>query len=131
MAVGFHFVGSAPRILIAVVLLLALGSMFAWLSFTIALWTGSVEATQGAAFLISLVFSFASSGFSQVSTMPSWLQPVVRANPVTHVDDAVRALTTTTHAPMAHNVLISLIWIAATLSIMVPLTITRYSRYAQ
>ncbi len=129
--VGFHFVGSAPRIVLAGVLLLALGWMFAWISMTIALWTGSVEATQGAAFLLSLVFSFASSGFAIVATMPSWLQPIVRANPVTHVDDAVRALTTTAHAPAAHDVVISLIWIVGVLSVTIPLAVTRYARNAR
>ena len=131
VAVGFHIVGSAADVLLAVVLLLALGWMFAWTSMTLALWTGSVEATQGAVVLLSLVFSFASSGFAPVATMPSWLQPIVKANPVTHVDDAVRALTTTTHGPAAHIIFSSVIWIAAVLVIMIPLTITQYARLAR
>jgi ABC transporter DrrB family efflux protein len=131
VAVGFHFIGSVARIALAAALLLALGWMFAWLSIAIALWTRSVEATQGAAVLFALVFGFASSGFAQVATMPSWLQPLVEANPVTHVDDAVRTLTTTAHGPAGHNILISLILIAAILGIVIPLSIARYSRYVQ
>lgn len=131
VAVGFRIVGSAPDVILAAVLLLALGWMFAWISMTIALWTGSVEATQGAAFLISLVFSFASSGFAQVATMPSWLRPIVSANPVTHVDDAVRTLTTTTHGPAGHDIVSSLIWIAAVLIITIPLAVTLYAHHAR
>jgi ABC-2 type transport system permease protein/oleandomycin transport system permease protein len=131
VAVGFNIVGSAPNVILAVVLLLALGWMFAWLSMAIALWTGSVEATQGCAFLIALVFSFASSGFAIIATMPSWLRPIARANPVTHVDDAVRTLTTTVHGSAGHDTLTSLTSIAAVLAIMIPLAITRYARLAR
>lgn len=131
VAVGFHIAGSAPDVLLAVALLLALGWMFAWTSMVLALWTGSVEATQGAVVLLTLVFSFASSGFAPVATMPSWLQPIVRANPVTQVDDAVRALTTTTHGAATHTVLSSLAYIAVVLVIMIPLAITQYERLAQ
>lgn len=127
VAVGFHLVGSPSRIILAGVLLLALGWMFAWISMAIALWTGSVDATQGAALMLALVFSFASSGFAEVSTMPSWLQHIVKVNPVTHVDNAVRALMTTAHGPVAHNILSSLISIAVVLVIMIPLAVTRYA----
>jgi len=129
--VGFHMIGPASSIALAAMLLLALGWMFAWISMAIALYTGSVEATQGAALIIILVFSFASSGFVPVSTMPSWLQHIVNLNPVTHVDNTVRALTTTTQGPPTHDVLSSLLWIAAVLIIMLPLAITRYTRYGR
>lgn len=128
VAVGFHLVGSPSRIILAGVLLLALGWMFAWISMTIALWTGSVDATQGLALMLAIVFSFASSGFAPVYTMPSWLQPFVKVNPVTHVDNAVRALMTTAHGPVAHNILSSLISITVVLVIMIPLAVTRYAR---
>jgi ABC transporter DrrB family efflux protein len=131
VAVGFNFVGSAADIALAFLLLLALGWMFAWISMAIALWTGSVEATQGAAITIALVFSFTSSGFAQVSTMPSWLQRLANLNPVTHVDDTVRALTATANGPTAHSVLISLAWIAAFLVVMIPLAVARYAQRAR
>lgn len=128
VAVGFHVHGSPSRIIFAGLLLLALGWMFAWISMTIALWSRSVDATQGAALMLAVVFSFASSGFAEVSTMPSWLQPLVKVNPVTHVDNAVRTLMTTAHDPVAHNIVSSLISIAVVLVIMIPLAVTRYTR---
>jgi len=128
VAVGFHLVGSPSRIILAAVLLLALGWMFAWISMTIALWTRSVDATQGLALMLAVVFSFVSSGFAPVYTMPSWLQPFVKVNPVTHVASAVRALMTTAHGPVAHNILSSLISITVVLVIMIPLAVTRYAR---
>jgi ABC-type polysaccharide/polyol phosphate export permease len=78
-----------------------------------------------------LVFSFASSGFAQVATMPSWFRPIVNANPVTHVDNAARTLMTTAHGPVGHDILSSLIWIAAVLVVMIPLAITRYMHLAR
>jgi oleandomycin transport system permease protein len=127
VAVGFHLVGSPSRIILAALLLLALGWMFAWISMAIALWTRSVDATQGLALMLAVVFSFASSGFAEPYTMPSWLQHFVKINPVTHVDNAVRGLITTAHGPVAHNVVSSLISIAVVLVIMIPLAVTRYA----
>jgi ABC transporter DrrB family efflux protein len=127
---GFQVVGALPRIIAAVLLLLLLGSAFAWMSMAIALWTGSLEATQGAAFLIAIVFAFASSGFAEVSTMPRLLQHIVNVNPVTHVDNAVRTLTTTSNGPVASNVVSSLIGVSILLAIMAPLAVTRYANYA-
>jgi ABC-type multidrug transport system permease subunit len=101
--------------------------MFAWISMAIALWTRSVDATQGLALMLAVVFSFASSGFVEPYTMPSWLQHIVKVNPVTHVDDAVRGLITTAHGPVAHNIVSSLISIAVILVIMIPLAVTRYA----
>jgi ABC transporter DrrB family efflux protein len=130
VAVGFHVVGPVSDLALAFALLLALGWMFAWISMAIALWTQSVEATQAAAFMIALVFGFTSSGFVQVSTMPSWLQPLAKLNPVTHIDDAVRALTATSNGATAHSILSSLAWIAAVLLVVIPLAVARYARHA-
>jgi ABC transporter DrrB family efflux protein len=126
--VGFHLKGTFTHVLIAGALLLAFGFACAWISMTIALWAGSVEATQGIIFPVIMVASFASSGFAPIDTMPSWLQSVVKANPVTYVDDAVRTLTTTAHGPAVHNIVSSLIWIAAILVVTVPLVVVRYTR---
>lgn len=128
VAVGFRIVGSVSDVLLAAVLLLALGWMFAWVSMAVALFTSSADATQGAAILISLVFCFVSSGVARVSSMPSWLQPLVKMNPVTHVDNAVRALLTTTHGSTTHDVVTSFIWIIAVLLVMIPFAVVRYSR---
>jgi ABC transporter DrrB family efflux protein len=131
LIVGFHFVGSISHILLAGLLLLALGSAFAWISMTTAIVTGSVESTQAMMFVTALVFSFTSSGFVPVFTMPPWLKEIVEINPVTHVDNAVRTLTTTAHGPVGHNIALALIGIAVILCVTIPIAIRRYTRYSQ
>lgn len=131
LAVGFHFSGSIANILLGCALVLALGIAFAWISMLVGLLSGSLEATQGIAILIFVLAGFLSSGFVPVATMPSWLQGVANASPVTHVDNALRILTTSASGPVTHEVLAALAWILAILLITVPLSVRRYSRYTQ
>ncbi len=131
LAVGFHFSGTAPNIILGCGLVLALGVAFAWISILIGLWSRSVEATQGILVLIFVLAGFLSSGFVPVATMPSWLRSVANASPVTHVDNALRILTTSARGPVTHEVLVALAWIAAIILITVPLSIRRYSHYTK
>lgn len=129
LAVGFHFSGSALNIILGCGLVLALGVAFAWISMLVGVWSGSIEATQGIAILIFVLAGFLSSGFVPVSTMPSWLRDIANASPVTHVDNALRMLTTSTSGPVTHEVLLALAWIVAIVLITAPLSIKRYSNY--
>jgi ABC transporter DrrB family efflux protein len=131
LAVGFHFSGSVANILLGCALVLALGIAFAWISMLVGLLSGSIEATQGIAILIFVLAGFLSSGFVPVATMPSWLQGIANASPVTHVDNALRMLTTNAGGPVTHEVLAALAWILAILLITVPISVRRYSRYTQ
>jgi ABC transporter DrrB family efflux protein len=131
LAVGFHFSGTVVNILLGCALVLALGIAFAWISMLVGLLSGSLEATQGIAVLIFVLAGFLSSGFVPVATMPSWLQGVANASPVTHVDNALRILTTSAKGPVTHEVLAALAWIAAILLVTVPLSIRLYSRHTQ
>jgi ABC-2 type transport system permease protein/oleandomycin transport system permease protein len=129
MAVGFHFSGSIPNIVLGCGLVLALGIAFAWISMLVGVSSGSVEATQGIAILIFVLAGFLSSGFVPVSTMPSWLQGIANASPVTHVDNALRILTTNTSGPLTHEILLALAWIVAIVLVTVPLSVRRYAKY--
>jgi len=131
LAVGFRFSATFPNIVLACGLILALGIAFAWISLVIGLWSGSLEATQALAILIFVLAGFISSGFVPVSTMPSWLQPVANASLVTHVDNAVRILTTNASGHLQNEITAALIWIAAIVLVTVPLAVRRYSHYAQ
>jgi ABC-type multidrug transport system permease subunit len=131
IAVGFHFHGTLPNLALAVVLLLGLGFTFAWISMLIALWSGSVEATQGMSILLFVLAGFVSSGFTPVQTMPSWLRGIAGGSPVTHVDNALRILTSSASGPVTHEVLAALIWMVAIMAITVPLAVLRYSHYTQ
>jgi ABC-2 type transport system permease protein len=129
LAVGFHITTTVPNLILAYALLLALGFAFAWISTTVALWTSSVEATQGLVILVALTASFASSGFVPVATMPHLLRGFINASPVTYVDNAVRVLITTATGPISHDIAFSLIWVAGIVAVMVPLSVMRYARH--
>jgi ABC-2 type transport system permease protein/oleandomycin transport system permease protein len=131
IAVGFHFHGTLPNLALAGVLLLGLGFTFAWISILIALWSGSVEATLGMSILLFVLVSFVSSGLAPVETMPSSLRGIAGASPVTHVDNALRILTSSASGAVTHEVLAALIWMVAILAITVPLAVWRYSYYTQ
>ncbi len=131
LAVGFHFSGTAVNIILGCALVLALGVAFAWISMLVGLWSGSIEATQGITILIFILSGFLSSGFVPVSTMPSWLQGVANASPVTHVDNALRMLTTSASGHVTHEILAALATIAAILLVTIPLSIRRYSHHTQ
>lgn len=131
LAVGFHFSATLGNIVVGCLLVLALGVAFAWISIVIALWSGSLETTQGLAVLIFVLAGFVSSGFVPVSTMPSWLQGIANSSPVTHVDNALRILTTNASGPVTHEILAALAWILAIVLVMIPLAVRRYSHYTQ
>jgi ABC transporter DrrB family efflux protein len=131
VAVGFHFSATATNILLGFGLVLALGIAFAWISILVGLWSRSIEATQGIAVLIFVLAGFLSSGFVPVATMPSWLRGVANASPVSHVDNALRILTTSARGPVTHEVLAALVWIVAIVAVTMPLAVRRYSNYTQ
>jgi ABC-2 type transport system permease protein len=52
----------------------------------------TLESVMTASFLFLMPLTFASNIFVELETMPSWLQAIVRHNPVTHLSDASRGL---------------------------------------
>jgi len=62
-----------------------------WISTAFGVLTRSVEAAGGFSFFLSFL-SYPSSALVPVATMPGWLQPVARNQPVTHVVEALRGL---------------------------------------
>lgn len=128
IAIGFHASTTASSVLLAAVLLLVLGILFAWVSMTAALLTRSPEAAQGIGAIVAIVASFASSGFVPVATMPGWLQDVVRGSPVTYTVDAVRALITPASGAVGHDALLCMTWVLAIVAVTVPLCARRIAR---
>jgi ABC transporter DrrB family efflux protein len=128
---GFKFHTTPLHFVVALALLLGLGVAFAWISMIIALATKSVEAAQGALFPLTLLASFASSGFAPAETMPTWLKHILTKSPVTRVDDAVRELITSTHAHATHNSISSLFWIVGMIAVTMPLAVRSYTRHVR
>ncbi len=89
---GFNFSTSAPEVVAGLALCLFIGYVFSWVFALIGLLASSPEAANGYGFTIIFPITFISSAFVPVESMPSWLQPIAEANPVTVMVDAVRAL---------------------------------------
>jgi ABC transporter DrrB family efflux protein len=124
---GFRFHNNAGAALAAVVMALALGLAFSWLSALIGLTVRSPETAQVATLLLVIPLAFTSSMFVPIATMPGWLQTFARANPITRAVDALRALTLpdTSHGSLGP----AFVWIAATLALTIPTAIGRYQHH--
>ena len=92
LAVGFRFHASPASILAGMALVLAFGYAFSWVYAAIGLATKDPETAQVAGILPFFILMFASSAIVPVATMPGWLQPFARNQPLSVVIAAVRAL---------------------------------------
>jgi ABC-type multidrug transport system permease subunit len=89
----------------------------------IGLFAPNAQAAQGMS-MIAFVLAFISSTYVPPSSMPGWLQPFARYQPVTPMVNAVRsALTGGTHDLAA-----ALIWSAALIIAFTPVAVLRYRR---
>ncbi len=92
LLVGFSFHAGIGSIIAGLALVIVFGYSFSWIYATIGLVTKDPETAQVAGILPFFVLVFASSAIVPVATMPSWLQPFARHQPVSITINAVRAL---------------------------------------
>ncbi len=98
-----------------------------WISALIGLVAPSPETVQGISFILTMPLVFGSSVLlANTSTMPGWLQAWVKINPVTHLADAVRALTI--GGPPGSHALVTLAWAAGIMLVTFPLAMRMYRR---
>jgi len=90
LLIGFDYhagiAGLAGMVVVVVMFGIALTAFSAWVGLRIA----DPETVQPAVFIPVLPLVFTSSAFAPVSRLPSWMQPVARANPVTAAIDTAR-----------------------------------------
>src|SRR5919108_3329912 len=123
---GFRFENGLVPALGAVGLVLLLGYAFSWISATIGMAAGSVEAAQVGSFIWVFPLIFASSAFVPVQAMPGWLRAFANATPITNTVNAARTLSL--GGPATTPVLRALAWSVGILVVFVPLAIARYRR---
>ena len=132
-AVGFRLHGSVPDALAALGLCVVFGFAFEWLFILLGLLAGTPQAAQGMALLV-FPFTFISSAYVPVKSMPGWLQGFANHQPLTYMVNAVRALTQgpAAEALIGHSagylVIRSLLWAAGLVVVFVPLAALRYRR---
>ena len=107
-AVGFRAHGGVARFLLGILVMVAFGFSLSWLFALIGLSVTNGEAAQAAAFPLLAPLAFASNLFASPDSMPGWLQPWARHQPVSAAADAVRACML--GLPATHKVLVSLAW---------------------
>src|SRR5256886_9951966 len=97
--VGFSFQAGVLPALGCVALVAAFGFALSWIFAFVSLVVRGAETAQTAGFVLLFPLVFASSVFVPVSTLPSWLQPIAKASPVTLTADAARTLALTGGVP--------------------------------
>jgi ABC transporter DrrB family efflux protein len=132
-AVGFRLHGSVLNGLAALGLCVVFGFAFEWVFILLGLLAGTPQAAQGMALLV-FPFTFISSAYVPVASMPGWLQAFASHQPITYMVDAVRALTEgpAAEALIGHSasylVIRSLLWAAGLVVVFAPLAALRYRR---
>jgi ABC-2 type transport system permease protein len=130
--VGFRL-GSWGAAVAAAALVILFGFVFEWIFVLIGMIAGSAQAAQGFA-LIVFPFTFVSSAYIPVATMPSWMRGFAENQPVTVMVNAVRTLTQGHPAevllghPTSYFVIRSLVWSLALVAVFAPLAVAKYRR---
>jgi len=122
---GFRFHTGILPSLAGVGVALLFGYACSWYFTFVGLMVRNVEAATVAAFVLTIPLVFAASTFTSTSAMPGWLRAFADAQPVTHVVDALRALTQGT-APAQPATLYSVLWSAGILVVASILALRRF-----
>jgi ABC transporter DrrB family efflux protein len=118
---GFRLTGSVAGGLAALGLCLVYAVVFTVVFIVIGLFAPSVQAAQGMS-LIAFVFAFISSAYVPATSMPGWLQPFAKYQPLTPMVNAVRSLI----AGSTSDVGLALAWSALLIVVFTPIAVLRY-----
>lgn len=125
--IGFRFADWGTG-LAGLLLAVAFGYAFTWISATIGLLVKDPEAAQVAGFIWLFPLTFASSIFVPTRTMPDWLRAFAENQPVSIVASTVRDLMTGT--VNADEITTSLAWIIGIVVVFMPLAVRQYAKVA-
>jgi ABC-2 type transport system permease protein/oleandomycin transport system permease protein len=120
---GFRLGGTVTDGLAALGLCLVYAAVFSVVFMVLGLVAPNAQAAQGMS-LIVFVFAFLSSTYVPPSTMPGWLQPFSRYQPITPMVNAVRSLI----VGSSSDVGLALAWSALLLVVFTPIAVARYQR---
>jgi ABC-2 type transport system permease protein len=126
LAIGFRPAGGAPGMLAGVGLLVVFALALSWAWTTLGLLLRTPQAVMSAGTVVLFPLTLASNVFVTPHTMPGWLQAFVRANPVTHLVTAERALIA--GQPAGSQLAWVLIASAALVAVFAPVTAWLYGR---
>lgn len=124
--VGFRTHTNAAMVIAGIGVMVLFGFALSWLMALVGLSVTNGEAAQAAAFPLLAPLTFASNLFVDPSTMPGWLQPWARHQPVSVTADAVRACML--GGPTATKVITSIAWSLGIALVLGPLAVRKYRR---
>jgi len=127
-AVGFRIQTNVFGFVAGLGILLLFSWSLSWGFSLIGMVVHSPETAQLATFPVLLPFTFASSAFVPVTSMPGWLQGFAKNQPVSQVVNACRALMD--GGPTSTHVLLALAWSLGLMAVLAPLAVRRYRRTA-
>jgi ABC transporter DrrB family efflux protein len=127
-AVGFRFHAGPAAALAAVGFAVATGVAFSWLNLLLGLAVRDPESAGLAGLFPVIILFFTSSALVPVAAMPGWLQAFARANPITVITGALRALCL--GGPTTRPVIEAAVWLVILLAVTIPEATARYRRTA-
>lgn len=123
-ATGFRFHAGAAAAAAAVAVAVLTGVAFSWLNLWLGLVVRDPESAGLAGLFPIIILFFTSSILVPVATMPGWLQAFAKANPITVITTALRALCL--GGPTTRPVAEAAAWLLGMLAVTVPAAIARY-----
>jgi ABC transporter DrrB family efflux protein len=123
-AIGFRFHAGPAAAIAAVALAVAAGVAFSWLNLLLGLAVRDPESAGLAGLFPIIILFFTSSALVPVATMPGWLQAFAKANPITIITSALRALCL--GGPTTRPAIEAAAWILGLLAITIPAAVARY-----
>ena len=127
-AVGFRFHAGPAAALAAVALAMATGVAFSWLNLLLGLAVRDPESAGLAGLFPVIILFFTSSALVPVATMPGWLQAFAKANPLTVITGALRALCL--GGPTIRPVAEAAAWLLTMAAVTIPAAISCYRHAA-
>jgi ABC transporter DrrB family efflux protein len=132
-AVGFRLHGGVGNGLLAAALIVVYIFAFEWVFISIGMFASNAQAAQGFS-LILVPFTFVSSAYVPVASMPGWLQAVATRQPVTFMVNSVRSLVGGNKAEqlLGHSagyfISGALLWSVVIVAVFGTLAVARYRR---
>jgi ABC-2 type transport system permease protein/oleandomycin transport system permease protein len=125
-AVGFRFHAGSAAALAVVAFAVAAGVAFSWLNLLLGLIVRDPESAGLAGLFPVIILFFTSSALVPVATMPGWLQTFAKANPLTVLTGALRALCL--GGPAGRPGIEATAWLAGLVAVTIPAAAVQYRR---
>jgi ABC-2 type transport system permease protein len=126
LIMGFRAHGGVLGVLAATTLAITFALALSWAWIALALVLRTPNAVMSVGFVILMPLGFLSNVFVDPATMPSWLDRLANANPISHLASAARALMAGT--PVGDNVWKVLAESAVLVIVLAPVSLRLYQR---